>query len=266
MQHRTPSRVEVAGYRDPETGEIDLVVYLDGEEQKTVRWHIFDAASWFEEDDEPEARIPLSQWRAAAWRVASEGSPLFASMITAFSTSDERAYTVNDLHPATDAQPDVTTVAELDPTLWYQAANRTPATTAMSAANAVVALRAFHTAEGTPQEKAEVMLTAFKAALHYFPATLTDTLIALFEALRQFADARDIRLEARPARVDHMAAALTELQAALRECVGTVWARQLTSEAHQAGVSLGEVLADDVFADIKEAAYRRYFEEITRTP
>lgn len=266
MQHRTTSRVEIAGYRDPDTGEIDLVVYLDGEEQKNALWHVFDVTSWFDEDHGPEDRIPLSQWRAAAHRLANEGTPLFASMVTAFSTSDERAYTVNDLHPAKDAQPDVTTVTELDPTLWYQTANGTPATTAMSAANAVVALQAFHTTEGTVEEKAEAMLTAFKAALHYFPVTLTDTLIGLLEALRQFADARDIRLEARPARVDTIAAALAELQAALRECVTTVWAQQLTREAHQSGVSLGEVLADDVFGHIKEAAYQRYFEEIIREP
>lgn len=264
MRHSLNPRIEIAGHRDSDTGETTIDVYLDGERLDDVLWHIFDVTTWPEDERDIEDRIPLSLWRSAAQQVADEGTASFAKMIFAYSTIDEKSHTVNDLCPAKNAQPDVSTVFDLHPATWYEAANASANAIAMSAAHGVVALRAFHASEAkTAAGKAEEMLAAYKEVTRYVSATLTELLIFLLHDLRQFAAAREIQVEAHLHHLDEIACALVALMGALQESATTVWARQLV---HEGGASLQEALAEDVFTSIKQAAYRRYFEEIVRKP
>ncbi|WP_394614517.1 hypothetical protein JNUCC0626_32180 [Lentzea sp. JNUCC 0626] len=275
MREAITPTVEVAGHRDADTGEIDLVVYVDGKPQESVLWHIFDITTWPEEQFDGQGRIPQSLWRAEAHHIASMGSPTFSYMVDAYSTIDEKR-TASDLYPAADAQLGATDVDELDPRAWYAAANRTPAVTAMSAAHGVVALCAFRNSEGeAAREKAEEALCAYRAATHYRQRNLTDALIGLLSDLRQFADAREIRLEGRPHKRDTIACALAELLVAVREnAVSEWWAGDLGLDARAGSLDevgpracgIDETRPEDVYHAITEMAYRRYFEEITREP
>lgn len=263
MRNYMSPNIEIAGHRDAETGELDLVVYVDGEQYCDVLWHVFDAPTWREDERDSEGRIPRSLWRAAAQKVASEGTDAFASMITAFASIDDKD-TVDDLYPATNAQPDVTTTLKLDPAAWYREASSAQTVTAMSAAHGVAALLAFHTSDTeTIAGKTSDMVSAYRAVAGLAEKKLTEALTCLLESLRQFADAREIQIEARPHYTEEIACDLADALEALRVCATTAWARQLQREALDSGTP-GD--AEDVFARIKATAYQRYFERITRKP
>ncbi|MGZ3140428.1 hypothetical protein ACVDFE_00125 [Lentzea chajnantorensis] len=193
MQANTP-KIEIAGHRDADTGEIDLVVYVDGEQQN-VLWNIFDGTRWANFSTclrDEEDRVPRSAWRGAVREVASQGSVAFASMISAYSEIDEETLTYDDMHPSANVQRDAATVEDLDPELWFEAANASTGTTGFSAAYGVVALRAFRTcAAESEREKVEAALSAYRAATRYFRASLANTLQGLFADLRHFADSRE---------------------------------------------------------------------------
>ncbi len=235
-------RVEIAAQRDPITGAIDLSVFIDGE-QVPDHEILFGYADLGAYDAEP---MVLSTWRAKAWQAACEGSWAFAREVTGFFATGECDIEHVDIHPAQDAQPNVSDPRNLDVRAWFTMAKASANPNALAAARGAVAVRTFatHPAPSTTG-KAEAMLAAHGTASQSVYQDLASSMQDLLTDLRHFCAARGFVLEARPHFRDDISHTATEIVAAL---------------ATMPGITTQEYLR------IRKEAYTRFDEEIARDP
>ncbi|MGZ3140427.1 hypothetical protein ACVDFE_00120 [Lentzea chajnantorensis] len=257
MQNDMAPRIEIAGYRDPATNTFELVVLVDGERQDDVTYMVVDPAAI-------TRPMPLSAWRTVAWNATHQASTGFAHTITEFFTRAEgaRGVVYDDMHPAKDAQPEAASVDELDPSLWFQAAEVSGRYADRSAACAAVAVRVFHTTDVRTQAQAvKAMLSAYRAASGTQGESLATVVQDLLTDLRHFADARGFRIEAETSEEDLIACAVAEVVEVLGESAVTTWADEL---AIMPGLAVMPQVALSVFGGVELSAYLAYHEKVAQ--
>ncbi|GLY54872.1 hypothetical protein [Lentzea sp. NBRC 102530] len=256
MQTHTTPTIEIVGRRDRATGEIDLVVLVDGERHDTASWQIVDPAA-------VTADMPTSAWRAKAWAAAHATSPGFTKAVTAFYTQAEQHVAPReDRHTARNAQPDATTVDDLDPAAWFRSAAHSGRAADLSAAHAVVAVRVFRTCPEPTQRRAlKVMMSAYRAATGLDWEGLGSLVQDLLTDLRHLADARGIRIEAQQDPEDEIGCAIAGLAAALDESAASIWTDDLAPFWHLLKL---RQQGQRPFDAVKLSAFNRYHDAVVR--
>lgn len=257
MQTHTTPKIEIVGRRDSATGEIDLVVLLDGTRHDDASWEIIDPAAL--RDD-----VPMSAWRAKAWAAAHETSPSCAKTVTGFYAKAEKHLAPReDRRTAENTQPDATTMDDLDPAEWFRAAAHSGNPADLNAAHAVVAVKVFRTCPEPTQRRAlKVMMSAYRAATGLRWESIGVLVQDLLTDLRHLADARGIQIEAQQKPEDEIGCAIAGLAAALNESAASTWTEDLAPfwsllKLRQHGRT--------PFGDIKLTAFNRYHDAVVRT-
>lgn len=228
----TEPRIEIAGYRDPD-GEITLAVFLNGVQVQNVLTWIADPGT--------VTPYPLSQWRAEARHATqADGTPAWTAQVIDFYTLAEKNHTIDDTHPATDAQPDVTAVADFDPQKWdgdHESRNTgEPADivhdNTRHAGFALAAVTAAHRAiqaGATNTGTAGATRLAYAHAVGYVDtASLSIILTDLFTDLRHLADARSLDLDQQPhSDSPELRTVIEAMLTALRHAAETTWAHEI---------------------------------------
>jgi len=256
MQTHTTPTIEIVGRRDRATGEIGLVVLVDGERHDNASWQIVDPAT-------VTADMPMSAWRAKAWAAAHAASPGLAKAVTGFyAQAEQHVVPREDRRTARNAQPDATTVEDLDPAAWFRKAAHSGSAADLSAAHAVVAVKAFHACPEPTQRRAlKVMMSAYRAATGLDWEGLGALVQDLLTDLRHLADAQGIRIEAQQNPEDEIGCAIAGLAAALDEAAASTWTDDLAPfwnllKPRQHG--------QRPFDTVKLTAFNRYHDAVVR--